>query len=137
MKPNHPTNPPSDFDADLENDAVWNLLDDATPTDPSPRFVQDTLRRVRLGETERKSPWWKTLFSPKPLMGAAGAALAAIAIVISLPSEPAPTGGTVAKTPEVTEDFDQLEDTFATELLSGAAEDPTLLSDAEIVALLY
>ena len=99
--------------------------------------MQDTLRRVRLEETKRKSPWWKTLLSPKPLMGAAGAALAAIAIVISLPSEPAPKGGKVAKTPEVTEDFDQLEDTFATELLSGAAEDPTLLSDAEIVALLY
>ena len=41
------------------------------------------------------------------------------------------------ETPQINEDFDRLEDSFATELLSGAAEDPTLLSDEEIVALLY
>ena len=36
MKPNQPTNPLPDFDADLEDDAVWNLLDDATPTELPP-----------------------------------------------------------------------------------------------------
>ncbi len=137
MKPNHQNTPPSDFDAELENDAVWNLLDDATAANPSPRFVQDTLRRVRLEVVEQKSPWWKALFAPKPLIGVAGAALAAIAIVISLPSSPAPSDEKIVDNTEVTDDFDQLEDTFATELLSGAAEDPTLLSDEEIVALLY
>lgn len=137
MKPNQPNFPISDIDAEIENDVVWNLLDDATAANPPPHFVQDTLRRVRLEGAEQKSPWWKALFAPKPLMGVAGAALAAITIVISLPSDPTPSGEKIVEKPEVTVDFDQLEDTFATELLSGAAEDPTLLSDEEIVALLY
>lgn len=137
MKPNHPNNPPPDFDADLDNDAVWNLLDDAPPNDPSPHFMQDTLRRVRLQGNEQKSPWWKVLLADKPLIGVVGATLTAVAIAISLPSDPVPADGPVAENPEITEDFDQLEDTFATELLSGAAEDPTLLSDEEIVTLLY
>ena len=137
MKPNQPTNPPTDFDADLEDDVVWNLLDDATPTELPPRFVNETLRRIRLEEDIQKSRWWKVVFAPKPLIGAAGAALATIAIVISLPSDPSPSNRTISETPQINEDFDQLEDSFATELLSGAAEDPTLLSDEEIVALLY
>jgi hypothetical protein len=36
MKPNQPTNPLPDFDADLEDDVVWNLLDDASSTNPPP-----------------------------------------------------------------------------------------------------
>jgi hypothetical protein len=137
MKPNQPTHPLPDFDADLEDDVVWNLIDDASPADPPPRFVEETLRRVRLEEDKQKSQWWKLIFAPKPLIGTAGVALAAVAIVISLPSDPSPSNRTIAETPQINEDFDQLEDSFATELLSGAAEDPTLLSDEEIVALLY
>lgn len=137
MKPNQPTHPLPDFDADLEDDVVWNLLDDATPTELPPGFVNETLRRIRLEEDIQKSRWWKVVFAPKPLIGAAGAALATIAIVISLPSDPAPSNRTISETPQINEDFDQLEDSFATELLSGAAEDPTLLSDEEIIALLY
>ena len=137
MKPNQPTHPLPDFDADLEDDVVWNLLDDASPADPPPRFVEETLRRVRLEEDKQKSQWWKLIFAPKPLIGTAGVALATIVIVISLPSDPSPSNSTIAETPQINEDFDQLEDSFATELLSGAAEDPSLLSDEEIVALLY
>jgi hypothetical protein len=137
MKPNQPTHPLPDFDADLEDDVVWNLIDDASPADPPLRFVEETLRRVRLEEDKQKSQWWKLIFAPKPLIGTAGVALAAVAIVISLPSDPSPSNKTISETPQINEDFDQLEDSFATELLSGAAEDPTLLSDEEIVALLY
>lgn len=137
MKPNQPTNPLPDFDADLEDDVVWNLLDDATPTELPPRFVEKTLHRLRLEEDKQKSQWWKLIFAPKPLIGAAGAALATVAIMISLPSDPSSSNRTISETPQIAEDFDQLEDSFATELLSGAAEDPTLLSDEEIVALLY
>ena len=54
MKPNQSTHPLPDFDADLEDDAVWNLLDDATPTELPPRFVNETLRRIRLEEDIQK-----------------------------------------------------------------------------------
>ena len=137
MKPINSNNPLSDSDTDLEGHDLWDLLGDVTSTDPSPRFLQETLHRVRLEKDEQKSPWWRVLFAPKPLIGFTGAALATIVIAISLPSNPAPSDRAIAEIPQVTEDFDQLEDTFATELLSGAAEDPSLLSDEEIVALLY
>ncbi len=138
MKPNHPNHHLPDFDADLEKDDVWNLLGDTTPRNPSPRFVQDTLRRVRMDGETKNSPWWNALFSPKPLIGIAGAALAAIAIVISLPSDSGTPSSTANTDPVSVEDWqDDLEDAVASELLSSAAEDPTLFSDGEIVALLY
>jgi hypothetical protein len=95
MKPNQPTHPLPDFDADLEDDVVWNLIDDASPADPPPRFVEETLRRVRLEEDKQKSQWWKLIFAPKPLIGTAGVALATIVIVISLPSDPSPSNRTI------------------------------------------
>lgn len=139
MKPSHPNHDLPDFDADLEKDDVWNLLEDTTPSNPSPRFGQDTLRRIRLeADQAEKSPWWKSIFSPKPLIGFAGAVVAAIAIVVSLPSEPVSPTPIVKTTPENVDDWQsELEDAVASELLSSAAEDPTLFSDGEIVALLY
>lgn len=138
MKPKHPNHDLPDFDRELENDAVWNLLEDPTPGKPSPRFVQDTLRRARLDAEASKAPWWKSLLAPKPLLGAAGAALAALAIFVSLPSDQvAPQNPDVAEVTTPAEDWIELEDAVASELLSDAAEDPTLLSDGEIVALLY
>lgn len=139
MKPepsNHPKSLP-DFDPGLENDSVWNLLDEASPTEISPRFTVDTLRRVRL-ETSAPMPWWRKIPAPKPLLASAASAAAALAIVVSLPDNPTPDAAQVEAPPaESVGDWKNLEDTLAQELLSGAAEDPTLLSDEEIVALLY
>ncbi|MGD1978534.1 MAG: hypothetical protein PVJ98_04010 [Akkermansiaceae bacterium] len=127
-----------DFDPGIENDAVWNLLDEASPAEVSPRFADDTLRRLRL-ESETRTPWWKAIFAPKPMIATAATALAAIAIVVSLPNnDPAPVTAPVVEVDQPTsEDWENLEDSLAQELLSRAAEDPTLLSDEEIVALLY
>ncbi|MFT6178906.1 MAG: hypothetical protein ACJAQT_001373 [Akkermansiaceae bacterium] len=138
MKPKHPNHNLPDFDSELENDAVWNLLEDSSPANPSPRFVQDTLRRVRLDAAPSKSPWWKSLLAPMPLLGTAGTALAALAIFVSLPSNSvAPQNTDIAEITTPAENWIELEDAVAGELLSGAAEDPSLLSDEEIVALLF
>jgi len=127
-----------DFDHELENDEVWNLLEDARSSSPSPRFVQDTLRRVRLDSEGSNTPWWQSLFAVKPLLGISGAALAALAIFLSLPAEPTlPADNEPSNSIASTEDWNELENAVASELLSDAAEDPTLLSDAEIVALLF
>ncbi len=126
-----------DFDVDLEQDPVWNLLADAPTQEPSPRFTQDLVRRARL-EGQDTSPWWKSLFTPKPLIGMATAACACVAIVLSLPSE-TPTDPTpVVTVQEQADDWEEnFADALANELLTSAAEDPTLLSDSEIIALLY
>ena len=139
MKPesSKKTNSLPDFDSGLENDAVWNLLDEASPTEASPRFTADTLRRVRL-EASSPAPWWKRLLSPKPLIASAATTAAALAFVATFPEQPSPAAPQVqAPTPAPVENWQNLEDNLAHELLSGVAEDPTLLSDEEIVALLY
>ena len=139
MKPNHSNHDLPDFDADLEQDAVWNLLGESTPADPSPRFVQDTLRKVRLDEAApEKAVWWKSLLFSKPLIGITGAALAAVAVFVSLPTTQDSPETITNTTPEVIDDWQSdLHDAVAVELLSSAAEDPTLFTDEEIVALLY
>jgi len=139
MKPKHPNSQHDlpDFDQELENDAVWNLLGDASSSTPSPRFVQDTLRRTRLENETLSTPWWRSLLSPKPIFAATGLGIAALAIFLSLPDQtPASQPNVVDATPPA-ENWQELEHAVANELLSDAAEDPSLLSDAEIVALLF
>ncbi len=144
MKPPSPKPQLPDFDPALEKNAVWNLLgevEDVTPQSLSPQFVQDTVRLTRLeGNT---APWWKSLLAPRSLAGiavAGGPVLAAIALMITLQSEPNPPPTDFAATSPaapLAAEWTDLEDTLASELLSGAAEDPSTLSDEEIVALLF
>lgn len=132
------TNLPHDFDEELDKDTVWNLLEKASPSEASPTFVQDTLRRTRLEASAESSPWWKTLFSPKLLMGTSAAALAAIALVFSLNSPTVEVAPSVVIDPDSpTEEWNELEDALASELLVSVTEDPSLLSDEEIVALIF
>lgn len=143
MNPKRPTPPRRlpDFDPDLEDDAVWTTLGQASQAEPSPRFTSDTLRRLRLERDATAPRWWQKLLSPKPLIATSATALAAVAILLSLPetppSSPPQTAGAAPDHPAAVEDWENLEDTLARELLTEAAEDPTLLSDEEIVSLLY
>ncbi|MDA8975099.1 hypothetical protein N9F50_00775 [Akkermansiaceae bacterium] len=126
-----------DFDEELDNDTVWNLLEKSSPTEASPTFLQDTLRRTRL-EASVPTPWWKSLFSPKLLLGTSAAALAAIALVFSLNSPtPEVVPSVTIDTDSPTEEWNDLEDALASELLVSVTEVPSLLSDEEIVALIF
>lgn len=135
MNPNQSKNHLPDFDPDLENDALWTLLKQSSPPEIPPRLVSDTLRKIRLAESS-PSPWWRKLLSPKPFLAASASATAALAIFLSLPDQSAnPT----PQNPDTLADhqWNDLEDSFATELLAQAADDPSLLSDADIIALLF
>ena len=126
-----------DFDADLDQDPVWNLFDEAPLQEPGPRFAQDLVRRARL-EGQGGNPWWKALSSPKPLIGMATAACACAAIIVSIPNETSDPAPVVVNPPVLTDDWEEnFADDLANELLTSAADDPTLLSDSEIIALLY
>lgn len=143
MNPKDPVSPQNlgDFDPELEDEAVWKSLDHGSIPQISPRFTSDTLRRLRLENEALSTPWWQKLFSPKAVLATSATALAALAIMLSLPDEPSPAPARTAESeptnPAPVEDWDNFEDSLARELLSGAAEDPTLLSDEEIVALLF
>ena len=137
MNPNHPIQKLPDFDPDLESDAIWNTLAEATDLEPSPAFLQNTLRRVRLEADSR--PWWKSL-TPRRVWTASFAALgtapAVVALMISSPSDPTPVerATSVETAPS---QWTELEDALASEVLTEAAENPAMFSDQEIVALLY
>ena len=126
-----------DFDADLDQDPVWNLLDGAPLQEPGPRFAQDLVRRARL-EGQGGNSWWKALLSPKPLVGMAAAACACAAIIVSLPNDNSDPAPVTVNPPVLNDDWEEnFADELANELLTSAADDPTLLSDSEIIALLY
>ena len=138
MKKNSPKTQLPDHDAGLENDAVWNLLDHGSTSGPSPAFVQNTLRRARLESVDL--PWWKKLSARRIWalsLTSAGSIAAAVALIVSLQHNPAPAPQVVVKPDPAPAPLTELENALASELLTDAAEDPSLLSDQEIVALLY
>ncbi len=139
---NHPDHKPLSNNeietTEFENDPIWPALEHATNTQPSPQFVDQTLRRVRI-ESHRPSPWWKSLFSPKPLITAGALAVLALAAVPLLTDTPNPTPAPIAKNHSNLDDTssNELEDTLASAFLAQAVEDPELFSDQEIVSLIF
>ena len=142
MKATKAHQPLPDHDAELENDAVWSLLEQGTQAEPSPQFTQNTLRAARLQNEKTTTSWWQKIFTPKPIIALGVTGLAAFVITLSLPNQTdTPNDLSSPSNPpsiaEVSEDWDDLEDALASELLSDAAENPSLLTDQQIVALLY
>ncbi|MEJ6581157.1 MAG: hypothetical protein QNL33_19065 [Akkermansiaceae bacterium] len=138
MNPNHPNSKLPDFDSELENDAIWDVLAEATPGEAPPRFLQDTLRRARLEPAAR--PGWRSL-GIRGIWTASlttlGTAAAVVALIISLPSDPTPVEQTTSTQTTAPTQWLELEDALASEVLTEAAENPAMFSDQEIVALLY
>jgi len=107
---------------DRDNDPVWTLVDQARTAKAGPLFARNVMREIRLGE-QSPTPWWKRLIAPVPLTAGALAATA-FAILMSIDRPEPPTA------PVADFDLDQ-------SLLIVAAEDPSLFSDEELLALLY
>jgi len=120
-------------DDSWESDAVWKLLDEVPPASAGPRFVDDVMRAVRLGETPQ--PWWKRVFAPLPAAGLATATAAIALAVHSLVSVPSPTGGPVAVTPTA-ESFADVQAAADAEVLVAAADHLDQFSDNELVSLI-
>ena len=114
---------------DRDNDPVWNLLDQAPAPKVGPLFARNVMREIRLGE-QSPAPWWKRLLAPVPLTAGAVTAAAAFAIIVAIDRPDTPIAD-VPDTP-ATEVYD-----VDQSILIAAAEDPTLVSDEELLALLY
>lgn len=134
---------PNDFDEELDGDSVFELLDHSSDQSslikPSPTFVQDTLRRIRLEMEEPSTSWWGKLLYPKVFWGASTTALATLAFIITL-NYTSPEVKPIANSGShlsPTEEWNDLGDALVNELLVGVTEDPTLLSDEEIIALIF
>lgn len=115
-----------------ETDAVWQLLDQAPPATAKPRFVDDTVRAMRLAVDEK--PWWKRLFSPAPLAGLAAVSAGLAFAIVSLTG---PTPVTVA--PVATQESSQeiaIQEIAETETLIAAVDQLDDFSDTELATLI-
>ncbi|MEM9080851.1 MAG: hypothetical protein AAGC74_09195 [Verrucomicrobiota bacterium] len=131
------TQPSENEDLLLENDAVWDLLDQAPPPDAGPMFSRNLMREIRLAEPEPRSllgflSWPRAAF-------AAAFALLGIAFLLNLSDPVADNNAGFATNtdPAPTSEPDALSNYLQEELLLAAADDPGLLSDEDLVALLF
>lgn len=114
-------------DNSWETDAVWQLLDQAPPATAKPRFVDDTVRAMRLVLDEK--PWWKRLFSPAPLAGLAAASAGLAFAIVSL------TGPTSIATQESSQEI-AIQEIAETETLIAAVDQLDDFSDTELATLI-
>jgi hypothetical protein len=114
----------SESDEDLENDMVWQLLDQAPPMSASQRFADNVVRAARL-DVPKKS-WWQRLCMPVPMAGLA-AATAAMAILFAFTFAMVPT---VDLTMDIGNDS-LLVNTVKIGALQNAAETETMLAVAD------
>jgi hypothetical protein len=122
-------------DNSWESDAVWKLLDHGTQTTPSPRFLDDTLRAIRLEPAN--TPWWKRILSPIPLTGLATAA-AAITLTFIAFNQDTPTVPTITETRATPQETSlaAIQDIAEAELLNAAIDHLDDFSDHELVSLI-
>jgi hypothetical protein len=127
--------PDTSSDNSWESDAVWKLLDHGTQTTPSPRFLDDTLRAIRLEPAN--TPWWKRILSPIPLTGLATAAAAITLTVIAL-NQDTPTVPTITDTRSTPQETSlaAIQDIAEAELLNAAIDHLDDFSDHELVSLI-
>ncbi len=123
---------PLHTDDSWENDAVWNLLDQAPPASAGPRFADDTVRAARLmGQAE---PWWKRLLTPVPLAGLAGAAAALVFTFAEVPG-PSPENPALNAGADV-QQAAEIQEIAETETLMAAVDHLDDFSDNELVTLI-
>lgn len=120
---------PHHSDDSWESDAVWKLLDQAPAPKASARFVDDTLRAVKLAQDEKS--WWSRLFAPLPLTGLAGATAALVLALVA--HSPEPINSSVAlDSPQAV----AIQDIAERETLIAAADQLDHFSDRELVSLI-
>lgn len=117
-----------------DKDALWQLLEEAPTKKASPLFSRNVLREIRL-EKGAKSAFWKKLFKPQVLFPITTAALLGLACIPTSSREASDTG-TIART-SPTEQPTTLVTYLDEELLLAAADEPSLFSDDEVIAMLF
>jgi len=118
----------------LESDAVWKLLDEASPVVASPCFADKVMRAVRLDEAP--APWWKRLAMPLSL-GGLTAATAAIALTVHAVYFVAPVVSVpVAVITPVEVSFEGVQEAADSEVLVAAVDHLDKFSDTELVSMI-
>jgi hypothetical protein len=121
-----------------QNDPVWNMLGEASSREPSAFFARNIVREARLQKTSTVS-WGSrlaTFFTPTKLALGTAACACALAVTQMWPTpEAVVTPGTIAdiSSPEPSSALSEL---VIEESLDAAAEDPTIFTRDEVVAMI-
>jgi len=124
-----------------QNDPVWNMLGEASSREPSAFFARNIVREARLQETATVS-WGSRLaafFTPTKLaLGAAACACALVASQMWPTPEAVVTPGRIAddSSSEPAVPSSALSELVIEESLDLAAEDPTIFTRDEVVAMI-
>lgn len=127
------------WDLELEqNDAVWDLLGKASKQEPSAFFARNVVREARLQDDI--TPSWSSrlasLFTPTRLtLGAAACACALVAYQMRPTPDSNVDSNTIVTAP-VTGNSSDLTELIIEESLDAAAEDPTIFTRDELVAMI-
>lgn len=121
--------PPDDS---WESDAVWKLLDQASPRVAGPRFADNAVRAARLAGSPRA--WSQRLFAFAPLTGLVATAAAVIIAVVSL--NPSPTHTLTPKSVSSEEAFAGIQELAEAEVLRAAVDNLDNFTDNELVSLI-
>lgn len=119
--------PPDDS---WESDAVWKLLDQATPKAAGAQFVDETVRAARLSADVK--PWWSRMLAPAPLAGLAGVTAAIGFAVITMVGPTSSIQSIVSDSPQAA----AIQDIAETEMLIAAVDHLDDFSDNELVSLI-
>lgn len=148
-----------DLDPNLDNDEVWDLLNNASTAEPSKHFAKEVLAQIQelpsnVVPMTQTTAWWKTSASKLVVLGVGAAAACALLVTNILPSSQPdtsfvanPTGSATSSPPSSSltptqevagqlSEGDDLNSIVATEMILAAAEDPNLYSSAQLSALI-
>lgn len=115
-----------------DEDPVWDLLDQVPPAQAGPMFARNVMREIRLAGRS-PAPWWKRLLAPVPLAAGAVTVAAVFAVIVASGGHaPAVSDNPDSPAPPAAAPYD-----VEQRLLIAAAEEPSLVSDEELLALLY
>lgn len=140
---------------ELDNDAVWSLLDDAdkrSPVKASPMFARNVMREIRLSAEQPSKPFLQQLFGTRfnkaifALSATAACTLLAVTMISDQKSEVAPVTAYTDFLDDLVADIsidelaynekeassDTTIDIFAEEMLELANQDPFFISEEEI-----
>lgn len=122
---------------DSKDQQLWDLLGEASQREPSAFFARNVVREARL--LGSRNPSWGTrvigLFSPVKLTVGAAACTCALAAYLMWPSAAPIEPPNVVDTPP-TEPTSPLTELVIEESLAAAAEDPTIFTRDEVVAMI-
>jgi len=125
----------SDFAKDLEKDPVWELLRESRTMRPSPNFADNVVRAARLEGQEK--PWWSRILIPAAIGTSLTGAVALVAVVLTLQSQPGAKDTKMVAYPTKTDSsLAELQDDFENEVFLEASDHLGKYDDAELVSMI-